>query len=342
MKTKSTYLYWACQIFGWGGYSAIGLAITTIYTGWQGGIAAGFALFFCYSIALTHLLRSLIRRRDWLMLPAARGLPRIFAGAVGIGLIETALVVGLSRVLTGANAFDATATASTASGVTFMSCVWAAFYVGISWNRRHRQAQLREVQLQLTLRQSELRALQAQVNPHFLFNSLNAIRGMITEDPERAQHMITSLASLFRRSLQAPGAQMISLTEEMEAVADYLALEAVRFDERLRISLEVDREAGKCAVPSMLVQTLVENAVKHGISRLPGGGVIRVKGIGEREAVILRVENTGSISAPDPNGTHTGLDNARERLRLFYGERASLELGACDGIVTATVTIPKN
>jgi LytS/YehU family sensor histidine kinase len=197
------------------------------------------------------------------------------------------------------------------------------------------------VQFQLTLRQAELRALQAQVNPHFLFNCLNTIRGMVTEDPERAQHMITSLASLFRRSLQSSGAQMVPLAEEMDAVADYLALEATRFEERLHVCLEVDQEAQKCAVPAMLVQTLVENAVKHGIAQLPGGGTIRVWGIRERESLVVKVENTGSISQPDPNGRHTGLDNARERLRLFYGERATLELSDRDGTVTATVVLPQ-
>jgi signal transduction histidine kinase len=342
MRIRTNYLYWACQIIGWGGYSAIVFIVTSIYIGWHGDIAAGFGLFFLYSVALTHLLRDQIRRRDWLMLPAARGLPRIFGSAIGVGLVQTTLVVTIARVLSGESAFDTTATASTAGGVTFATCTWAAFYVGISWNRRYRLAQFREVQVQLTLRQAELRALQAQVNPHFLFNCLNTIRGMVTEDPERAQHMITSLASLFRRSLQSSNVQMVPLAEEMDAVADYLALEATRFEERLHVSLEVDQEARKCAIPAMLVQTLVENAVKHGISQLPGGGAIRVWGITERESLVVKVENTGSISEPDPKVTHTGLDNARERLRLFYGERATLELSDRDGTVTATVVLPQD
>ncbi len=341
MNVNTNHLYWACQIIGWGGYSTVVFAVISFYSGWHGSTAIGFALFFLYSVALTHLLRGQILRRDWLMIPAAQGLPRIFGGAIGVGLVQAALVVALARVFAGPGAFDTAATAYTASGITFVTCMWAAFYVGISWYRRYRQAELREVQLQLTRRQAELRALQAQINPHFLFNSLNTIRGMVTEDPGRAQHMITSLASLFRRSLHSSSAQMVPLAEEMEAVADYLALEATRFEERLQVSLEVGEEAGKCAVPAMLVQTLVENAVKHGISSLPGGGTVRVLGIKDRECLVLKVENTGRVIEPDPHRAHTGLDNARERLRLFCGDRATLELADGGGTVTATVVIPQ-
>jgi signal transduction histidine kinase len=179
-----------------------------------------------------------------------------------------------------------------------------------------------------------------QVNPHFLFNSLNTIRGMVVEDPARAQHMITSLASLLRRALQSSRAQLVPLADEMDAVADYLSLEATRFEERLQVSLEIDPDARKFTVPAMLVQTLVENAVKHGISQLSSGGTVCVRGIQNHDALVLEVKNPGKIRDPDPNGTHTGLDNARERLRLFYGDRATLELSESNGAVTATVLIP--
>jgi LytS/YehU family sensor histidine kinase len=339
---KTDYLYWACQVAGWGIYSAVTCRAALFFTGWHAGLIIGFALFFVYSIGLTHLLRAQIRRRDWLSLPAARGLPRVFGGAIGVGAIETALVIGLSRVLSPGYTYDLGAMLSTAGGVIFVTCVWAGLYVGISWNRRYRQSKLREVQLQLTLRQAELRALQSQVNPHFLFNSLNTIRGMVIEDPARAQQMITSLASLFRRALQSNGAQLVPLYDEMDAVGDYLALETTRFEERLEVSVEMEQGAEKCPVPAMLVQTLVENAVKHGISHLPRGGAVRVRGALERESLVLEVENSGTLKEPDPKSAHIGLDNARERLRLFYGERASLQLSASDGTVTARVVLPQN
>ena len=159
---------------------------------------------------------------------------------------------------------------------------------------------------------------------------------MISEDPARAQHMITNLAGLLRRSLQATSVQMAPLKEEMEAVVDYLELERTRFEERLQVSLDIGPAARGCPVPVMLVQTLVENAVKHGIWQFPAGGFIHVYGILESESLIVKVENTGSIRPPDVNGSRTGLANARERLRLFYGDHSSLDLSDGNNTVTAT------
>jgi hypothetical protein len=337
-RQRPNYSYWACQIAGWGGYSVLGLTIATLATGWHAATVVGFALFFLYSITLTHGFRGLIRRRGWVDLPALRGFPRIFATAACVGLILAALVTGLSRVLAGPNAFDTTAIVSTAGGLAFACCMWAGIYVGIA---RNRKAQMREVEMEVTLGQAELRALHAQINPHFLFNSLNTIRGMIAEDPARAQHMVTSLAALFRRSLQVSASQMVPLADEMEAVADYLELERTRFEERLRVSVDIDPAVRHCAVPVMLVQTLAENAVKHGISQLPSGGAIGIRGIMRGDnAVVVTVENTGTLRPPDPAETHTGLANARERLRLCYGGRASLELKSQNNLVTATVVLP--
>jgi LytS/YehU family sensor histidine kinase len=340
MKVTENYLYWACQCAGWGGYSAAMFAIISHYNGWHLNIAAGFGLFFLYSMTLTHLLRRQILRRGWLMLPAAPGLVRILAAATGVAAVQTVLIVSITWLLGGENRFDAAAIAFTAPSLVFVTCSWAALYLGISWYRRYRQAQLREVQLQLALRHTELRALQAQVNPHFLFNCLNTIRGMVREDPQRAQDMITTLAKLFRRSLNCPGEQMIALAEEMEGVSEYLELESTRFEERLQVCVDVREDAGKCAVPAMLVQTLVENAVKHGISHLPRGGTVSVRGTVGQASLVLTVENTGTLREPDPRITHTGLANARERLRLLYGEQASLALSDENGTVTATLVIP--
>jgi hypothetical protein len=338
MAAKTSYPYWACQIAGWGGYSALGLTIATLTSGWHPGTAIGFALFFLYSIALTHWMRGFIRRRGWLTAPPMQGLPRIFGLAILAGLLLASLTAGVTRLLAGPDVLDATAMMSMAGGLALACCSWAGIYISITRNRR---AQMREVELKLTLGQAELRALQAQINPHFLFNSLNATRGMISEDPARAQHMITLLAGLLRRALQATDSQVAPLSEEMASVADYLELERTRFEERLQVTLDIEPAASDCAVPVMLVQTLVENAIRHGISHLPAGGAVCVRCAAELESVVVKVENTGGLRSPDPNSAHTGLANARERLRLIYGGRASLNLSGQGNLVTATLVVPR-
>jgi LytS/YehU family sensor histidine kinase len=302
----------------------------------------GFLLFIVYSIGFTHLLRLHIQRRGWLGQPVSRGLPRIFASAVLTGAVQTTLVIVISRLLTGQNAFDRTAMLSTAWGIIFMTCAWTAIYVAVQWYRRYRQVQMREIESQLLLRKAELRALQAQVNPHFLFNSLNTIRGTVDENPERAQDMITSLANLFRRSLRSDETQMIPLAEEITAVSDYLALESARYEDRLKVQVDVEADVESCPVPAMMLQTLVENAVKHGISKVPEGGGVHIRGALEDRRLVLEVENTGTIQDTDGNRPHTGLANARERLRLLCGSEATLSLVEKNGIVAARVVIPQN
>jgi hypothetical protein len=340
MKVRDHWIYWTCQIAGWGGYTSAGLAAATVFAGPRLDIIVGFVLFFLYSIALTHLLGWTIRRQQWLMRPASRALPPIAAAAVCVGVTQTMMVVLISRILHG-DWFDRMATASTAVGVTLMTCAWTAIYVGFHWYRRYRHAELRDMESQLSLRQAELRLLQAQVNPHFLFNSLNAIRGTVSENPEKAQEMVTSLANLFRRSLRADAAPMVSLAEELAGVTDYLALESARFEERLTVCIDIAPGAGKCILPVMLIQTLAENAVKHGISRLPDGGVLAIRGVFESETLVVEVENTGTLVDAAGDDMHTGLANARRRLHLLCGDRATLELTGRDGKVAAKVVIPQ-
>jgi LytS/YehU family sensor histidine kinase len=341
MKLKESWIYWICQIAGWGSYSVIGFAIATSFAGWRPDIALGFILFFLYSIGFTHLLRLQIRKGAWLSLPALRGLPRIFGCALVIAAVQTLLVVTIARLLYGRAAFDTTATISAFSGIVFMTSAWTSIYVGATWYRRYREAQVRAMQAQMSLQEAELRALQAQVNPHFLFNSLNTIRGTVRDNPEQAEDMITSLSNLFRRSLRADGTQMIPLAEEMATVSDYLALETARFEQRLSVRVDVLPEAEQCLIPAMLVQTLVENAVKHGISKLPEGGIVSVRATVENECLIMKIENTGRLRPADGNGTHTGLSNARDRLRLLCGGQASLSVTDNGGMVAARVVIPQ-
>lgn len=190
-------------------------------------------------------------------------------------------------------------------------------------------------------REAELRALKAQINPHFLFNCLNTIRGMIVESPAKAQEMVTRLANILRYNLRGDRAPTVPLSEEIEVVSDYLSLEAARFEDRLRVTMDIGAGAAAVPVPPMLLQTLVENALKHGIAHLPEGGEVRIEASLERDSLALRVVNSGDLAEPAPNGTRIGLKNARERLRLLYGDRATLELQAADHRVIATVRIPR-
>lgn len=225
------------------------------------------------------------------------------------------------------------------AGLFGADCMWLLFYVSLTSKRRFQE---KEVRMQLAVRDAELRALEAQINPHFLFNCLNSIRALVSENPPLAQDMITRFATILRYNLQRDWGHTVPLSSEVEVVSDYLALEKIRFEDRLRIEVAVDPEAAKASIPPMLLQTLVENGLKHGISQLPAGGDLRIRGKVDHDFLVLEVQNTGQLSAPKADGTQTGLKNARERLRLLYGGRAAVELTNGDGQVTARAHIPRS
>ena len=165
-------------------------------------------------------------------------------------------------------------------------------------------------------------------------------RGLITEDAHRAQEMITRLASILRYALRMNRSATVSLDEEMKMVISYLSLEAVRLEERLSYDLQMSDECREIAVPPMMIQTLVENAIKHGIAPRIEGGRVTIEAVADHEQLCVKVTNTGEIE-PGASATGVGLENARERLRLIYGERGTLHLlEDPPGTVCAELIIP--
>jgi LytS/YehU family sensor histidine kinase len=218
--------------------------------------------------------------------------------------------------------------------------LWEVIYFGVHYFESFQKSEVEKLRLAVVAKDSQLRALISQVNPHFIFNCLNGLRAMIVEDPVRAQDMVTELSNILRYSLQSGRTETVPLETELEAVTAYLKLEAIRLEERLRVHIEVDPESLETRIPPMLLQTLVENGIKHGVARLPGGGEIRVDSQVESRAVKIQVRNSGQLRE-DAGSTRLGLDNARERLRLLYGNAASLVLRNYDGdSVVAEISIP--
>jgi LytS/YehU family sensor histidine kinase len=220
----------------------------------------------------------------------------------------------------------------------FLMAVWTALYVLITGPRRQREIQVR---LQLSLREAELRALEAQINPHFLFNSLNSIRALVAEDPAKAQDMLTRLANILRYNLRRDVEHTVPLATEVEIVNDYLALESARFEDRLRVQMSIDPGAAEVQVPPMLLQSLVENALKHGIAPLTSGGDLTIRARILGDVMLMEVENPGQVAEAASEGTQLGIANIRERLRILYSGRAKFELKNRDGRVAATALIPK-
>lgn len=225
-------------------------------------------------------------------------------------------------------------------------CIYYFYHLFDSYNR----LKLEQLTLATTVKEAELRALKSQVNPHFIFNSLNSLRALIEEEPARAREAVTQLANLLRYSLQSGQLETVPFSDELRIVNDYLALEQVRHEERLRVRLDIAADTLALPIPPMLLQTLVENAVKYGISTRPEGGEIAITARRENDALRLQVSNPGRLlveplqaTRVDRKGASTGLGlrNAAERLRLLFGDQATLQVRSAEPeLVVAEAVLP--
>ncbi|HVS52010.1 MAG TPA: histidine kinase [Opitutaceae bacterium] len=301
-------------------------------------------------LLLTHFGRRVIARRGWKSLGWRPLVPRIVALSavqstiwVTVGLGWPYLIVG--HAWPSSNSWPVIALLLWLNGICTLlgwHCVYFFYHLYDRFNR----LEIERLRLRTSVKEAELRALKSQINPHFIFNALNSLRALIDEDPARARLAVTQLANLLRYSLQSAQAETVAFEDELRVVNDYLALEQVRHEERLRVRLDIAPETLGLAVPPLLLQTLVENAVKYGISARPEGGEILVQARCEAGQLRLRVTNPGSLAPANAGAfkagsTGLGLKNAAERLRLFFGERASLQVRAeSASLVVAEVSLP--
>jgi hypothetical protein len=339
-------LYWLCQLVGWSAFGMLQLSFElTVNTAhprlW---IAISRALLTAASGVLgSHLLYLQIRRRQTLQKPWSElilhlGL-MILVMAAMLDAIES-----VHHLLIHESAHPAPLNLPIFlinwGNWAILLVAWTGLYLGIHEVRDRRRREVRALRTEMIAQQAQLRGLRAQLNPHFFFNCLNSVREMIEEDPRRAQLMVTQLSQLLRYSLQSDEVELVSFVEEIRAVEDYLALETTRFEERLRVSWDIAPGARSGRLPPMILQTLVENAVKHGIARRPEGGEIAIVAQVNGEELQLEVINSGSLSE-ERSAAGVGLRNATERLHLLYGPRARLVLErTSDGRVRAVVTVP--
>jgi len=342
--------YWTCQLVGWTAYAALGLVFIALFP--PGPAFWRFALTYAAAAAIavgaTHLYRGWMRRRQWRRLPPQRLLPRVGAASALLGAGITALLalvypLMFARPFLQAGGWSWLFPAlCTWMGAAFF---WNVIYFGLHYFEQYREAEIGALRLAVAAKDANLRALQTQLNPHFVFNALNSVRALVSEDPGRAQLMVTELACLLRYTLSAERRPTVPLAEELEAVGAYLKLEGIRLEERLRVEIAADPATLAQPVPILLLQTLVENGIKHGIAPLPQGGRLRITARLAGTRLEVEIVNSGrwpgARTAGDRQPGGVGLENARARLHLLYAGQARLEIGDQGaGEVMAAVSLP--
>ncbi|NEN23624.1 histidine kinase [Cryomorpha ignava] len=327
-------IYWMSQIVGWFLFILLILFQNMLTGPVDVGILVFLILNFCVGLTLSHLMRIAIIKFGMLRMKISRVLPRGILLSILTGVIATLII---------ATAQDLIYQSSTAwlllspmvlieliIPFTMVFLIWNVFYFAAIYLKNYEREEIKNLRLTASVTEAELRNLRAQLNPHFMFNALNSIRALVDEDPAKAKTGITQMSNILRSSLTSGRRKFVALEEEMKVVRDYLDLEKVRFEERLNFSFSIPENLFKVHIPPLLVQTLVENAVKHGISQLPNGGDIRVSVVENPDGMIeLNVINTGTYNpkrANDDANTGIGLDNSRRRLNLLYGKESGISI----------------
>lgn len=220
--------------------------------------------------------------------------------------------------------------------------VWIVWYLIWSFMNLYREVKaekIKNAELQANLKESQLNTLKGQINPHFMFNSLNNIRGLMLEDVDRARNMLTNLSETLRYSLTKSNVNSIALEDELEMVENYVEISKIQFEDRLQFETNIDDTSLNKQIPPMIIQMLVENAIKHGISKLKSGGKVSLKTVVKNDSLHIEVANSGTLQS-NKTSTQLGLQNIKKRLELLYGKSATFNLNEIEKQVVATIKIP--
>jgi two-component system sensor histidine kinase AlgZ len=225
------------------------------------------------------------------------------------------------------------------AGCVFYLLAVSFHYVALAQEATH-EHEARAMQTSIQARDAELKALKAQINPHFLFNSLNSISALTSVDPVRARDMCVLLGDFLRLTLGLGEKAVVHFSEELELLQKYLAIEKIRFGDRLNMQENIQEESRTCMLPPLLLQPLVENAVKHGIASLPEGGNVRLSAERQNGRLAIVVENSWDPDAPPRRLGGLGLKNVQQRLEARYGKEASLRVNTQGELFQVSLSLP--
>lgn len=336
-------MYWTCQIVGWGTYVVL-IALFNRMRGIEFDLITYLNLFstFIIGIVTSHLYRNFIIRFNWLKLRIVQLIPRVLLASMILAFSFFTIHTFVSEVLISGRlpAFDWLDFLQSLINLTANYILWTLIYWSFHFIENYRKEEIKNLKWQATINEMELNKIKSQLNPHFIFNSMNSIRAMIDENPGKAQNLITQFSNILRSSLYMERKPVISLADELSLVKDYLELEKARLEERLEFTIDVSDECLNFDIPPLLIQTLVENGIKHGISHLEKGGMLELKAEVQGDLLKVYILNTGSISKEKNKKTGIGLKISQQRLKLLYGTKANLEIREENGTVIAELIIP--
>ena len=316
-------IYWFCQIFGWSLLIAVEYLAYLADDGFVPDVLYLAVANIFLGITLTHLYRLMIRRWNWVRLPFFQLAPRVVLSILVLALIMTMVNLPIDQIIIPQHLVGEPSRFLGYImnwGKTMLT--WVLTYTAYHYVEQSRNAEIEKILLKTSIRETEAKVLRSQLNPHFVFNALNSIRALVHENPVKAQQSITQLSNLLRNSLLADRRKTVELREEIKTVEDYLALEKVRYEDRLTSHINIDGRTLFWQVPPMMLQTLVENAIKHGVSTAIKGGFVEVHTSISTDKLHIVIRNTGVLGDKEASGGF-GLANTAQRLNCSMGRMPS-------------------
>jgi two-component system, LytTR family, sensor kinase len=338
-------IYWILQIGGWTMY-----ALAQIWWSYDasGSVTVRRVIFFVVEaflcIVVTHVFRNRLKHWKWLYQPMHKLIPGVLAALFVMGLIVYFLRIPvnivLGRLVNPRTAFDLQQILGQSAFYFIPFFWWTVCYFAYHYFNEYNKS----LKYEASMIEIELNNLKSQLNPHFIFNALNSIRALVDENPKKSKQAITQLSNILRNSLASDKKGLTNFDEELKIVKDYLGLESIRFEERLKTEFDIHPESQRFLVPPMMIQTLVENGIKHGISKLTRGGVIQLKTDVVNDKLKIYIRNSGHyVNGTKRGKSGLGLENTVHRLKLIYGDEATFRIAnESDNFVLTELIIPQN
>lgn len=343
MSKKKVY-YWLLQVFGWGVFHFLVAANAYGQDKLSNKYLTVIVLLFAMALIVSHIIRAIFIRWDWLSLSIFKLTPRVFL----ISFIGASAIY-FSQFLSGAwyynNILDLLNKPILDHFTSILSwwimlIIWCAIYLAYHFFNKSKKEEIKNLQLKASQNEIELNQLRSQMNPHFIFNSLNSIKALISESPKDAKKAIGQLSTILRSSLQSGREKTITIQEELNTVKAYLTLEKIRFEERLSYSINAADQVSPLPIPPLMLQTIVENAVKHGISKIARGGEIVINITRDENYIVILVTNDGTLEVSYPDRKGIGVSNTKKRLEILYGNNYYWDLKEEDKKVIAQIKYP--
>jgi len=326
IKISKRRAYWILQLFGWTAWAMFNIFL--LFFADIATLNRSIVIFILsgYYLISTHFFRYVVLKNNWLELSLIQLLPRVLLFSLVLGISNYLVHIIGSTLLETINLESALGLTAMLGNLIYslvFYIIWAAIYFIFHYFERYNAS----LKYDAIIYEIELNKLKSQLNPHFIFNALNSIRALVDEDPLKSKRAITQLSNILRNSLIMNKRKLIDFSDEIKTVKDYLDLEAIRLEERLNVNIDISPDADSYQIPPLMIQTLVENGIKHGVATLTKGGNISLKAWQEEDQLRIQIRNSGQYAnGHGKNNSGYGIENTEQRLNLIFGKSATFKI----------------